>query len=109
MMAQNEQTTEERSTLEQQSPGRRIERNYKLAIISFVCSHIMLIIHYKTSLTYKRFGRFCFVYINACIAVIFFCCYRFSVNKDLYISLVGQNYWRDLSLAACLSLAGDNA
>jgi len=45
----------------------------------------MLILQYKVSFTYDRFGRcFRFVYIYACIAV-FLCCYRFSVNKDLYI------------------------
>jgi len=44
----------------------------------------MLILQYKVSFTYDRFGPcFRFVYIYACIAV-FLCCYRFSVNKDLY-------------------------
>ena len=40
---------------------------------------------HKASFTYDRLGRyFCFVYTDACIAV-FLRCYRFSVNKDLYV------------------------
>ena len=44
------------------------------------------------SFTYDRLGRcFRFVYIYACCIAVFLCCYRYSVNKDLYNLLSGQH------------------
>jgi len=58
-----------------------------LGISHFTGYDILLILQYQVSTTViDGLGRcFRFVCIYACAAV-FLCCYRFSVNKDLYIA-----------------------